>query len=96
MRAKSLIALLIALIFTFSIAGMLYAAAPKEVKGTVTKIEAAKKEVTLKDAAGKMTTVKVNDVAGIKVGDVVTVKDGKATKAAKPAEAPKPKAAPGY
>jgi hypothetical protein len=95
MRAKSLLALFIALVFTLSIAGAVFAAA-KEVKGTVTKIDETKKELTIKTAAGKEATVKVKDVSGIKVGDSVVVKDGKATKeAAKPAPKPKP-AAPGY
>jgi len=91
---KSLIALVIAFVFTFSLAGAVFAA---EVKGTVTKIDAAKKEVTVKDAAGKETKVQVKDVAGTKVGDMVTIKDGKVTKEAKPAAKPKPApATPGY
>lgn len=81
-KQKSIIALLIALIFTFGVLSMAMASA--EVKGTITKIEGNK--VTVKDDKGKETTVEVKDVKGLKVGDKVKIKDGVATK-----EAPKKK-----
>jgi hypothetical protein len=82
MKAKSIIALVVAIIFTFGIATMGLAAG--EVKGTVTKIEGNK--VTVKDDKGKETTVEVKEVKDIKVGDKVTIKDGVVKK-----EAPKKK-----
>jgi sRNA-binding protein len=77
MRMKSIIALLVAVVFTVGMVGLTFAA---EVKGTVTKVEA--KSVTVKDAAGKETKVDVSNSSEVKVGDMVTVKDGKATKEA--------------
>ncbi|MCX7913484.1 MAG: hypothetical protein N2511_02725 [Thermodesulfovibrionales bacterium] len=82
MRQKSIIALVVAIIFTFGIITMAMASA--EVKGTVTKIDGNK--VTVKDDKGKETTVEVKDPKGVKVGDKVTIKDGVVTK-----EAPKKK-----
>lgn len=76
MRFKSVIALVIAIIFTFGVATMGLAAA--EVKGTVTKIDGNK--VTVKDDKGKETTVEVKEVKDIKVGDKVTIKGGVVTK----------------
>ena len=77
MRMKSLIALLVALVFTFGMISFTFAA---EVKGTVTKVDA--KSVTVKEASGKETKVDVSNAGDVKVGDMVDVKDGKATKAA--------------
>ncbi len=71
---KKIIALLVALVFTFGVVGLTFAV---ELKGTVTKIEG--KKITVKDAAGKETTVEVKDTAGAKVGDNVTIKDGVVT-----------------
>ncbi len=82
MRQKSIIALIIALIFTFGIVSM--AMASGEVKGIITKIDGNK--VTVKDDKGKETTVEVKDPKGLKVGDKVSIKDGVVTK-----EAPKKK-----
>ncbi len=82
MKVRSIIALVIAIIFTFGVATMGLATA--EVKGTITKIDG--KKVTVKDDKGKETTVEVKEVKDIKVGDKVTIKDGVATK-----EAPKKK-----
>lgn len=76
MRQKSIIALMIALIFTFGILSM--AMASVEVKGTITKIDGNK--VTVRDDKGKETTVEVKDPKGLKVGDKVSIKDGVATK----------------
>lgn len=80
---KKILVLLVALIFTIGVVGLAFAA---EVKGTVTKVDG--KKITVKDAAGKETTVEVKDTAGVKAGDNVTIADGKVTK-----EAPKKKKA---
>lgn len=53
-------------------------------KGTVTKIEISEYEVTVKDDKGKETKIKIKDISDIKVGDSVTIKDGKIKKAVKP------------
>ena len=78
MKAKAIIAMFVAIIFTLGVVGLSFA---MEVKGTVTKIEGNK--VTVKDAAGKETTVDVKDAKGVKVGDTVTIKDGAIAPAAK-------------
>ncbi len=84
MKMKSIIALIVAMVFTLGVVGLSFAAEAKEVKGAVTKIEANK--VTVKDSAGKETTVEVKDAKGIKVGDKVTIKDGKVAKEKKKIE----------
>ena len=71
MKAKAIIAMFVAIIFTLGVVGLSFAA---EVKGTITKIEGNK--VTVKDAAGKETTVDVKDAKGVKVGDTVDIKGG--------------------
>jgi hypothetical protein len=71
MKAKAIIAMFVAIVFTLGVVGLSFAA---EVKGTITKIEGNK--VTVKDAAAKETTVDVKDAKGVKVGDTVTIKDG--------------------
>jgi ABC-type Fe3+-hydroxamate transport system substrate-binding protein len=83
---KKIIVLLIALVFTLGVVGLSFSA---DVSGTVTKLEG--KKMTVKDAAGKETTVDVKDAAGAKVGDKVTVTGGVVTKEA--AAAPKKKKA---
>lgn len=85
MRIKSIVALMIAIIFTLGIATMGFASA--EVKGTVTKIDG--KKVTVKDDKGKETTVEVKEVKDVKVGDKVTIKDGVVAKEAAKKEEPK-------
>lgn len=79
MRIKSIIAFLVAAVFTVGMAGLSFAA---DVKGTVTKVEA--KAIVVKDAAGKETKVDVTNAGDVKVGDMVTVKGGKAMKEAAP------------
>jgi predicted thioesterase len=74
MKVKAIVALLVVFVFTLGVVGLAFAA---EVKGTVTKIDG--KKITVKDAAGKETTVEVKDTAGVKVGDSVTIKDGTVT-----------------
>jgi len=73
--AKRILVLLIAVMFTLGVVSLGFAA---DVKGTVAKIDG--KKVTVKDNKGKETTVEVKSAAGVKVGDKVTVKDGKVTK----------------
>ena len=81
MRMKSIIALVVAMVFTLGMVSWTFAA---DVKGTVTKV--AGMTVTIKDAAGKEVNVKVSNAKDVKVGDMVTVKDGMATKEAAPAK----------
>jgi len=85
MKLKSIIALMIAIIFTLGVATMGLASA--EVKGTITKIDG--KKVTVKDDKGKETTVEVKEVKDVKVGDKVTIKDGVVAKDAPKKEEPK-------
>ena len=80
MMTKKLIVLLVAMAFALGVVGVSLSAA-QEIKGTVAKIEGDK--VTIQDAAGKQTTVSVNDptmLQDLKVGDRVSIKDGKLTK----------------
>jgi len=81
MKAKAIIAMLVAIVFTLGVVGLSFATEAKEMKGTITKIEGNK--VTVKDDAGKETTVDVKDAKGAKVGDKVTIKDGAIVPAAK-------------
>jgi len=89
MKMRAIVAVLLALVFTFSVVSLGFAA---EVKGTVAKVEV--KKITVKDAKGKETTVEVKDTAGAKAGDEVEIKDG-AVKIVKKA-ADKPAAGGGY
>jgi outer membrane lipoprotein-sorting protein len=91
---KRILALIVAVVFALGMATMGFAAeAPKEMKGTVTKVEGAK--ITFKDDKGKETTVEDKAAKDIKAGDKVMFKDGKVTKeaakAAAPADKPKKK-----
>jgi hypothetical protein len=85
MRTKSIIALLIAIVFAFGVVGITFAADAKEVKGTITKVEG--KSITVKDSAGKESKVTISNANDVKVGEMVTVKDGKATVEKAPAAA---------
>jgi len=71
---KKLLALLVVIIFTVGVVGLCFAA---DVKGSITKIDGSK--ITIKAADGKEMTVE-GDAKGLKVGDKVTVKDGKIQK----------------
>jgi len=71
---KKVLVLLVALIFTLGVVGLSFAA---EMKGSISKIDGNK--ITVKGADGKETTVE-GDAKGMKVGDKVTVKDGKIMK----------------
>ena len=81
---RSLIVLLMAMVFTLGVVGLSFSAQEmtQEVMGTVSKIEGNKLTI-LDDIMGKEKTVTVKDPASlkeIKVGDRVLVKDGKVTK----------------
>lgn len=81
MRAKRVLALVVALAFAVGSAGIAFAA---DLKGTVTKIDG--KMITIRDAGGKEVTAEA-DAAGIKPGeikpgDLVEVRDGKVHKVA--------------
>ncbi|HMK56672.1 MAG TPA: hypothetical protein VK448_08560 [Dissulfurispiraceae bacterium] len=69
---KKILAVFVVVAFTLAVAGLSLAAE----KGTITKIEGSK--VTVKTADGKETTATGD--AGLKVGDKVTVNDGKVIK----------------
>jgi hypothetical protein len=77
MKTKAILALMVAMVFTLGVVGMSFAA---DVKGTISKIDG--KKITVKDAAGKETTVE-SDAKDLKVGDSVEVKGGKIEKAKK-------------
>jgi len=73
---KSIVVLLLVIAFTVGTIGLANAGSKgdAELRGTVTKIDGNK--ITVKDAAGKETTVEVKKLPeGLKVGDRVTVKD---------------------
>jgi len=79
MVAKRFIALLMVMALTLGVAGLSFSA--QETKGTVAKIEGSK--LTIQDDMGKKTTVQVKDqesLKEVKVGDRVSVKDGKVIK----------------
>jgi len=75
------------MVFVMAVAGTSFSSHKEEkgtVQGAVVKIEAVEYEMTVKDDKGKETKVRVKDVADIKVGDTVIIRDGKATKSIKP------------
>jgi len=79
MMIKKLIVLLMVTTFALAVTGISFSA--QEVKGTVSKIEGNK--LTLLDDTGKQITVQVKDqesLKEVKVGDRVSVKDGKVIK----------------
>jgi outer membrane lipoprotein SlyB len=87
MITKRLLILLVAVVFTLSVAGLSFSA--QEVKGTVTKIEGSK--LTIMDDVGKEKIVRVKNqesLKEIKLGDRVSIKDGMLAKEA--VESPKP------
>ncbi len=86
---KRILALIVAVVFALGMVTMGFAGeAPKEIKGTVSKVDGAK--ITVKDDKGKETTVEDKTAKDIKAGDKVTVKDGKVMKEAAPAKKKKP------
>lgn len=81
MKMKKILVLFIAVVFTLGVVGLAFSA---EVKGTVSKIDGNK--ITVKDSAGKETTVEVKSVPkGLKAGDKVTIKNDVVTVDKKPA-----------
>jgi len=84
MKRKSIFVLVVALVFALSVVGLSFAAA--DVTGTITKV--AGNKVTIKDAAGKESTVEAKNAKDVKEGDHVTIKDGMATKDKAPAKKP--------
>lgn len=77
MKLKSILALLVAIVFTLGVVGLVFAA---DVKGKVTKVEGNK--VTVKTADGKETTVEVKNPKDAKVGQDVEIKGNKVQKKA--------------
>jgi hypothetical protein len=71
---KKVLALLVVIIFTLGVVGLCFAS---DMKGSITKIDGSK--ITVKGADGKESTI-TGDAKGLKVGDKVTVKDGKIQK----------------
>ncbi len=71
---KKFLILLVAVVFTIAVAGLSFAA---DMKGTISKIDGG--QITVKGADGKETSV-AGDAKGLKVGDKVTIKDGKVMK----------------
>ncbi|MBI5026386.1 MAG: hypothetical protein HZC12_06630 [Nitrospirae bacterium] len=84
MRMKRILILLMAFVFTFSIAGLSFSKESAEIKGMVTKVEG--NMLIIVDDMGKETAVEVKDAKDIKVGNRVVVKNGAVTK--EPAESP--------
>jgi hypothetical protein len=70
MKTKKIIALLIALVFTFGLIGISFA---EGLVGTITKIEGDK--ITIRDNAGKLTTVVVTNATKLKIGNKVKIID---------------------
>jgi len=91
MITKRLLILLVAIVFTLSVAGLSFSA--QEAKGIVTKIEGSK--LTIMDDVGKEKIVKIKDQESLKeitLGDRVSVTDGMLTK--ETVKSPKPAIAP--
>jgi pyruvate kinase len=83
MVTKRLLILLVAIVFTLSLAslGLSAGTVEKGVTGTVTKIEGSK--VSILDSMGNEKTIKVTDteiLKDLKVGDHVSIKDGQLIK----------------
>jgi len=79
MKVRRLIILLMATVFILGVVGLSFSA--QEIKGTVAKIDGNK--LTIQDDMGKQVTISVQDpmtLRDLKVGDRVSVKDGKVTR----------------
>lgn len=86
MKASAIAVSIMAAVFLFSTAGISFSAhedVKGTVKGTVTEIKIVEVELTVKDDKGKETKVKTKDT-GLKLGDRIVIKDGKASKEVKP------------
>ena len=69
---KRMITILIVMVMIHGIVELSFST---EIKGTVLRIEG--KNIILKNAEGKETTIEVKEVpAALKVGDSITIKDG--------------------
>jgi len=87
MKRSAVFGVLLALVVMLGVAGTCFSGHKEEkglVKGTVTEIVPVEYEMTVKDDHGKETKVRVKDVGDVKVGDNVTIQDGKAKKTIKP------------
>jgi len=83
MRTKTILALIVVMVFTLGVVGLSFAAdSGAKMMGTVTKVDGAK--ITVKDSTGKETTIEDKTAKDIKAGDKVTVMNGKVTKEAMP------------
>jgi pyruvate kinase len=95
MVARQLFVFFVIAVFSLGLAGAGFSAGMvKEAKGTVTKIENGK--VSIKDSMGEKTVEPTNAevLTDLKVGDQVSVKDGKLIKevgAGPSAPSPRPK-----
>ena len=81
MVARKLFVFFVIAVFSMGLAGAGFSAGmDKEAKGTVTKIENGKVSIT--DSMGEKTVEPTNSevLTGLKVGDQVSVKDGKMMK----------------
>jgi AAA+ superfamily predicted ATPase len=79
MRNKKFIVLLMAMVFILGAVSLSFS--DQEIKGTVSKIVGNK--LTIMDSTGKEKTVKIIDLESLKeirLGDTVSVKDGKVKK----------------
>jgi len=71
---KRVLVMLVAVVFTIAVTGLSMAA---DLTGTITKIEDGK--ITVITAGGQKTTA-AGDVNGLRVGQKVTIEDGKVVK----------------
>jgi hypothetical protein len=77
MLARKLLVLLMATVFSLSLASLGNAAGMNELKGTVTKIDGG--TISIKDVLGNEKTVEIKNpeaLKGLKVGDQAKVTDG--------------------
>ena len=87
MKRSAVFVVLLSFVVTLSITGTCFSGHKEEksaVKGTVTEIVPVEYEITVKDDHGKETKARVKDVGDVKVGDSVTIQNGKAKKTIKP------------
>jgi len=87
MKRSMVFVVLLVFVVTVGITGTCYSGHKEEkgaVKGTVTEIVPVEYEITVKDDHGKETKVKVKDIGDVKVGDNVTIQNGRAKKSIKP------------
>jgi len=78
MKMRSAIIFFILVALTLAIVGLTFATDAKVVKGVVTEV--TKNAVTVKDEAGKETTVEVKDAGKVNIGDEVVINEGEVVK----------------